>query len=926
MKQRLKQLLLWIRLIPAYIYDFFIKIKYYFEEFPEKTNSRSDLSSTNVNVRRLKSGCRDKNVQTIALLGDFGSGKSSIVFSSVNKKRTLYIYPNQDFYPNNYELKKLFLNCLTKNDVLSISSQQDTYCKYIKTKKIIKLYFVSFFSCFMVLTFLAFLFKKYNDMIKEFMINVFEIDIKNYWYFIIPIVIFFFICIIGTIFICNYSITFKLRGIEAKPKKEEINDNSKEDSEFACIIFHLLRRKIKYIVFEDLDRRLIVTNQNDNKEEKWTLSSFRSLRDFCLRINASPKIKKSIKFIYCFSDKIFDTSDERLKSFDLIIPIYPKITMNNSYEILCKQDIIIDKKILNNHLVHLSHYITNQRLYNSIIYEFRLMCSQSSITEYDEMFTLCCIKNIYPKLFHELYISNNFIDLFFQKINGDISNLNVFTDDLKSKISSIFSSPNSLEEENAFLLIKMCINEKLLTSNYKRIIHGSKNFLSEEDFNYLRHNEAMEQCDANAKLSNYELILERANYLDNPNYFNISLLKYCIANNKALFLNKIIKSLMSVQSRNAIQSIIESNEITEQEIDFLTQRLKDNQLYKEMVFNSKNNNFFHSLVRIYLNNPNYNIKTLSNNSQEKIKYFYYNYPSYFVKLDTNLCLFVLQNFAGTFKEIPMIEDSFKRQQIYKCIVDYNRCDMTLENLKCLYDDFENSPLHHIIGDQKLIECIAKQNNIDVIKDLNKGEDSIDDLINLFKSTKINYSLLCRSNYIKCYKYSIDVEEKYYGFLETLLQFDILKFSSFNIANCDELINKENKKIEIGAFISRALDDNVPFDSSSKEKFSLELSSHLIMVLPKQYLSVIKDNIDTSIFNDVSNLKVIDIDKIKLFENDINLSKDVLVNMLDDNPQELKIILNECNAITIDKSNHSFDKERLEIAKKLKLNTIYGLFR
>ena len=223
-------------------------------------------------------------------------------------------------------------------------------------------------------------------------------------------------------------------------------------------------------------------------------------------------------------------------------------------------------------------------------------------------------------------------------------------------------------------------------------------------------------------------------------------------------------------------------------------------------------------------------------------------------------------------------------------------------------------------------AIGTSGMIDVIKDLNKGEDSIDDLINLFKSTKINYSLLCRSNYIKCYKYSIDIEEKYYGFLETLLQFDILKFSSFNIANCDELINKENKKIEIGAFISRALDNNVPFDNLNKEKFSLEISSYLITELPKQYLSVIKDNIDTSIFNDVSNLKVIDIDKIKLFENDINLSKDVLVNMLDDNPQELKLILNECNAITIDKSNHSFDKERLEIAKKFKLNTIYGLFR
>lgn len=100
----LKKIIIDFNLLSSKVKDRFNKIKIYFDEFPEKINSRSDLSSTNISVRRLKKGIKSKNINTIALLGNFSSGKSSIVCSSLNKKK-LCLFTHQK---KRIVLKKLY--------------------------------------------------------------------------------------------------------------------------------------------------------------------------------------------------------------------------------------------------------------------------------------------------------------------------------------------------------------------------------------------------------------------------------------------------------------------------------------------------------------------------------------------------------------------------------------------------------------------------------------------------------------------------------------------------------------------------------------------------------------------------------------------------------------------------------------------------
>lgn len=906
-KKKIIHLKLWL----ARLKDNFTKIRIIFDEFPEKINSRSDLSSTNISVRRLKKGIKSKNINTIALLGNFSSGKSSIVSSSLNKKRAIFIYPLGE----NNSFKETLLNCLIKNDISSISPHQDTYRKYIRTKKLIKLFTISFLICVLLLCLFIGILYKFSNELKVFMYEKLDINFKAYWLFIFPFIVYIVVCIIGTISICNYYVSLKINGLEILTDKSQ---NYDIESTFTCIIFHLKRRKIKYVIFEDLDR--------NSDSEKWNFKKFKELRDFCLRINSSPQIKNPIKFIYCFNDSIFKTADERLKSFDLIIPVFPKMTMNNSYEELCNQDIIIEKNIPENELANLSVFISDQRLYNSIIAEFRMMCEQISSENYNEMFALCCIKNIYPIIYHELHINNNFYDTIVQKMNGELTNFSKYTSELDGKIGLLLKDENQIESNNASLLLRTCICNRYITSNYKSILHSGKTFLSPNDVDYLKNVAAMEETDPNLQLLNFEMILKRLYQLSNPKFFNISLMKYCIANNKNDYLFQIVESLSTKDSIKAINAILKSKEINEDEILYLTTKLYSNQYYVDIIIKSKNNDFIHHLLNNYIiNKANYK-NNLPLKINEKIKLFYYKQTDYFVKLDTEICFYILINYTGTFDVIPTIADEKRRQDIYDYIVLYNRYEITIANLCLLFDDFKISPLNHIINNENVSLYIGQKNKINIIKDLNRNEDSINDVIKLFKNSRINHSTLLGTKYIKQFYNSIDIatlDNMYYSIIEEFLVFNLLSFSDYNIIECASNINNECKYDEIEKFIRTSIENKVVYIIETDEKFNIELSLNLLISLSTNELIMIKNSIDVSIFDNANNLlKIKDIEKIKIFEKNITLSKATIINLLDNNIEFLKYLLKNCSKISYDMSDimHYYYHTN-DISKRSKLNQI-----
>lgn len=211
----MKKFWLKLKLVPSIIKDKFNIVINYFDEFPEKTNKCSNLSNTDINVRRLKKGIKDKNINTIALLGNFSSGKSSIVSSALPDKNTLYVYPEEKFYEyeDNHEPNTIFLQSLIKNDVSTISPDKDTYKRYIRTKKLIKLYIISFIICLLLSFIICLLFIFFGDTIKSFLADKFDVNTKNYFFILIPSLFCIVTWIIGTFYICNCSVTIQFKGV-----------------------------------------------------------------------------------------------------------------------------------------------------------------------------------------------------------------------------------------------------------------------------------------------------------------------------------------------------------------------------------------------------------------------------------------------------------------------------------------------------------------------------------------------------------------------------------------------------------------------------------------------------------------------------------------------------------------------------------------
>ena len=385
----------------------------------------------------------------------------------------------------------------------------------------------------------------------------------------------------------------------------------------------------------------------------------------------------------------------------------------------------------------------------------------------------------------------------------------------------------------------------------------------------------------------------------------------------------IINSLKFKESYEAIDSIVESNKFNSSNIKYLSKQLYKEPFYIENILQIGNNYYINAMLTEYLQNKIINRNFTSGMAEDKIKYFYYQHPDYFAKLNVQLEMYILQTYAGKFNEIPTINDKDTRQKIYDLIVKNKRYEINLINLNHIFENFENSPLKCILGNTSVYGYIRESNRLDIIKDLNPGEDSIKDLITLLQSGN-DVTKLIDSKYIKQFSHSIDIDTTYSTLISKLIDFNLIKFSDYNILQCS---SKFGNSIELIKFISNSIKDGNTYELKDNKKFNTTLSTYLITELSVAELSVIKESIDTSIFNNAGNLSKIDIEKVKLFEKQIILTRPVIITCVDNNNLSLlKDILNACQAIKIDKSGHSADSIRLNKVKKLGLRRLYGLFK
>lgn len=148
------------------------------------------------------------------------------------------------------------------------------------------------------------------------------------------------------------------------------------------------------VIFEDIDRF-------------GDLRIFTKLREINLLLNNSREIKekhKPIRFIYALREELFKDEKSKVKFFDFVIPIIPRINASNSRtELLDFMKNWGDKNLdngLKRFVKEISPYISDMRLLKNMCNEYFTYKSQiKDFTSEEELLGLIVFKNFFPESF-----------------------------------------------------------------------------------------------------------------------------------------------------------------------------------------------------------------------------------------------------------------------------------------------------------------------------------------------------------------------------------------------------------------------------------------------------------------------------------------------------------------------------------------------
>ena len=400
-------------------------MKYEFSEITKLYRSLGpidDIQEGEGFVEALNWAIQQKNIFNIALTGNYGSGKSSIIQTLLKKnhdikERTITISlanfnnvtHSSDSSLNNLEkgiLKQLFYK-------LDSSSIPNSKFKKIRNINFKSDYLQSLFVIIIASTALYFIFPNLIQPI----INNFASGIHNFWLSWILGLIAFAVSLALFLAILVYIYEFYLTKIHINTlnignNHFQVNTSQNEtvfDKYLDEIIYFFEENKIySTIIFEDLDR---FNN----------LEIFIKLRELNRILNNDDCIKnRKITFVYAIRDDLFKDV-ERTKFFDFIIPVIPIINKNNASEELLKIMHGLDRYAVSDECIKtVGLYITEMRtLYNICNEYFMYIANKAKFLElslsYDNLFSMIVFKNLDPKMFSRIQDGRGLLKNIFER-------------------------------------------------------------------------------------------------------------------------------------------------------------------------------------------------------------------------------------------------------------------------------------------------------------------------------------------------------------------------------------------------------------------------------------------------------------------------------------------------------------------------------
>ena len=252
------------------------------------------------------------------------------------------------------------------------------------------------------------------------------------------------------------------------------------------------------IIFEDLDRF-------NNTE------IFIKLRELNTLLNNYENIHHKIVFIYALRDEVF-TDSSRTKFFDFIVPVIPVINSQNSGDMLLNQwkenkDSPLGK-IDESFLQDIGLYVDDMRLLKNSINEFKIYDKKVNEEDYKEnnnetdgkicrdrnkIFALILYKNLYPKDFALLAQNEGDLYSIIQKRNAiakeECKQIELEIKNIENKIQEVEKQIDVDKKELRIIYISKIFSKK---PDNSFISQNADDFTSDEEFDKIKKNSSLE--------------------------------------------------------------------------------------------------------------------------------------------------------------------------------------------------------------------------------------------------------------------------------------------------------------------------------------------------------------------------------------------------------------------------------------------------
>ncbi|OWV15014.1 hypothetical protein B7990_14650 [Fibrobacter sp. UWB4] len=401
-----------------------------YKEIPFQNLAPIDNVKDEVSFKALDYALSEKKIHNVALTGNYGSGKSSVLASYIKQQKDKHQFLNVS----------LATFAVEKKDEKTLSSQKKlpkTTIHAIEKSILQQIFYTKSGECF---PFSRFNRVKNIDKAKRIWISIFiliisiasivvaktnfeQIKLENVtqlsgWSIglLIVAVVGIIVAFIGLYQIIPYISRIGFTKIFVPKAEIELG---KKDSESLLnkhldeILYFFEVTDYDVVIFEDLDRF-------KNTE------IFIKLRELNTLLNnyENVKRKRKIVFIYALRDEVFRDSS-RTKFFDFIIPVIPVISNQNSGDVLVnlrkqnKESVL--KEIDENFLEDIGLYVDDMRLLKNSVNEFKIYDQKINVEDYktneqadttkfhdktsrdrNKIFALVLYKNLYPKDFADL--------------------------------------------------------------------------------------------------------------------------------------------------------------------------------------------------------------------------------------------------------------------------------------------------------------------------------------------------------------------------------------------------------------------------------------------------------------------------------------------------------------------------------------------